>query len=767
MVALRTIRDNFSECYKRLGGFWVYNMVTGRYEGADEKTAYSVLNELYRGKSSGSEVEYHYSARMSSGRRFGKNSLQGISRKIRHTIAGNLYYDLDIVNAHPTFLRRLCEILEFENVYLDEYVRDRDTVLERWIGTNVGWKTTEDKKREVHILRTRDDVKEYVLRVINGGGNGDTSSVEVNDFYRRHQVFLDMFYKNQDYRVYRDRAYNKQRSKGQHDNVKGSALNHYLCEVEDEVLSEMEGYLQEHQNEYGTLCFDGLMTYKRGVDDVNRLTQGMSEEVSRRMGYEIRIKNKEMDEGIDLSDLRTTREIKTTDEDYAMYIMEEIKDDYKYDQEQDNLWWYNRESALWERHPVSHLRLVITNILQPYILSSPDKKQVEEQLEWIKSDSFQGRMVRMCNDRLKARNHKKFIKEKFDAIEGLFPLQNNEVIELETGIVREREKTDYFTKTTSRKIVEVPDDIRSEILDYYAAMLKTTSATYRDSLMMRMAYIMTGCNNQKIIMVFLGKQNGGKSTFLDLHSRMMEGFACWGNDRIFIQQKNKACHDSELFSLIGSRMAMVSEASSSDHYNCVIMKKISGGDTVDIRGSRDKETVNERFQCVITLAMNEMPRFKDEAFADRLNCFHFCNVFKKDSAIVKRLHELRDHFFTVLTEYAKVFYDNEKILAPCEEITSFTKDLCEEQDSVKWWCGTQRFERGLPTDYIEKTELYQRYITDCTENMVKNRVGKIEFYKTFREHLGLDEDVKIKYRNDANVDVYIRGYRGWKEAADA
>jgi len=47
---------------------------------------------------------------LNSGRLYanGGLSLQSIKRRIRHTVAGDLYDDVDMVNAHPTILAQLC-----------------------------------------------------------------------------------------------------------------------------------------------------------------------------------------------------------------------------------------------------------------------------------------------------------------------------------------------------------------------------------------------------------------------------------------------------------------------------------------------------------------------------------------------------------------------------------------------------------------------------------------------------------------------------------
>lgn len=775
MDVLRIIRDNFSEVYKRMDdGFWMFDSNNGNYYETDEKTALSIINELYHSKLKSNKVTYHYTARLKSGRRFAKNSLQGLSRKLRHTIAKSLYYDIDIVNAHPTFLLELCKKLEFKHPILEEYVTNREPLLQSWIGTDAGFlyendRSTKKKKLVKNIVSDKDSAKKYFLRVINGGGNNKTSNQVLNNFYTRHQDFLDLFYSKAEFKRFRDRAYKKtkkspENGEDSYENPRGSALNHYLCEVENNIIIMIERYLDDHYIKYGTLCFDGIMVYIKCVPDIKQLLSELEKYLHGLINYNIYLKCKEMNEDINISDLNKKEDIKTTDEDYALLLLQMIDDDFKYDAYQNELWFYNEETALWSRHKSRYLRTLISKYITPYIKTSPDHKIVEEQLEWIKSDSFQLKMVRMCEPYIEKRNDDKFIQEHFDTAVGLFPIADKKVIEFSTGFVRDRLKRDYFTRTTERQIVELTDDIRNEILDYYASMLKTKSIRYRDCLILRMAYILTGENNQKEIINFIGKKNGGKSTYLELHNHIMEDFACWANDRIFTQHKNKSCHDSELFGLRGRRMASVSELSKNEKYNCPLMKKISGNDTVDIRGAGDKRTVNEKFRCILVLATNEMPSFNDPAFADRLKCFNFCNEFEKDSQIVNRLNDLKDHFFTLLSEYAKIYYDNGKKLYSCDELSAYTKKICDEQDSVKWWCSIQNFEPGEYNDFVEKTSLFDRYKTDCEDNRIKNVVGKMDFFNKFREIYNLKEDVKIKYLNkNNNIVIQTRGYRHLKK----
>lgn len=769
--ALRIIRDNFSEVYKRMDeSFWVLNSKTQEYEETDEKTALTIINDLYHSKLKSNKVTYHYTARLKSGRRFAKNSLQGLSRKLRHTIAKSIYYDIDIVNAHPTFLLELCKKLDFDHPILEQYINNRETLLQSWIGTDAGF-IKENNKFAKNILSSTELVKKYFLKIINGGGNGTTDNQTLNEFYRTHQTFLDLFYKHPEFKQFRDRAYNKTRKNkdntdNSYDNTRGSALNHYLCEVENKILILIERYLNDNNIKYGTLCFDGLMVYINSVPNINNLLSSLEQYLFKTVNFKIYLKCKEMNENINISDLYAKEDIKISDEDYALLLLDKIKDDVLYDKKMDQVWFYDEETALWSDQKIKHIRIFITKYLIPYIKTSPDPKIIEDEINSIKSNSKQSAIVKMCEPYIEKRRDDKFIREHFDTLKGVFPIANKEVIELRTGIVRPRRKTDYFTKTTNRKIVKVSEEKRDEILGYYSSMLKTNSIEYRDNLITMNAYILTGENNQKAIVIYIGERDGGKSTFLDLHHNMLEDFACYANNRVFIEQKNNSTHDSELFNLRGKRIACLSETSKKQVYNVTLLKEISGGDRINIRGAGDKQTIDEKFNCVLVVATNQMADFdynpEDDSFPSRLWCFDFCNRFERNSAIVDKLKEDIDAYFTILCEYAKThYYDKDRVITKCDKVKEFSNNQSENKDTVKWWCKKQSFTKGDYNQFVEKTQLFEQYKEDCIQDKKKNIVGKTDFYKQFEKYFGLSEAVKIKYKNEFNIETQIRGYRNF------
>lgn len=62
-------------------------------------------------------------------------SLQSFSKRIRHTLAQDIYYDIDIVNAHPVILAQLCRELNYNCPNLKNYVKKRDDYINELTNT--------------------------------------------------------------------------------------------------------------------------------------------------------------------------------------------------------------------------------------------------------------------------------------------------------------------------------------------------------------------------------------------------------------------------------------------------------------------------------------------------------------------------------------------------------------------------------------------------------------------------------------------------------
>eukprot|EP00733_Pompholyxophrys_punicea_P001159 Pompholyxophrys_punicea_v1_NODE_514_length_1789_cov_2.587082.p1 type:complete len:374 gc:universal NODE_514_length_1789_cov_2.587082:1410-289(-) len=171
------------------------------------------------------------------GRMIAPLSLASIKKCVRHTIAGDFYYDIDMVNAHPELLRFYCVSNKWECPLLTKYCNNRVELLNDFI--------------EKVPNSNRDDAKTAFLRVINGGKlrvNEDKceSLVSFSQEMERIRIFiagtrpdlLPIALANAKKKLPPNST-----GKG---NWEGSLINLLLCEYENKVLMHMIAFSLKH-----------------------------------------------------------------------------------------------------------------------------------------------------------------------------------------------------------------------------------------------------------------------------------------------------------------------------------------------------------------------------------------------------------------------------------------------------------------------------------------------------------------------------------------
>jgi phage/plasmid-associated DNA primase len=284
---------------------------------------------------------------------------------------------------------------------------------------------------------------------------------------------------------------------------------------------------------------------------------------------------------------------------------------------------------------------------------------------------------------------------------------------------------------------------------------------------------MTTENHLKKFPNFIGERDGGKSACVEHHSKIFGEFCSPANERLFVAQKSKAVHDTEIFALKGQKMVFLSETEAEDKYNEVLIKKITGGDEMNIRQAKADHNVVEKFDTLLIVATNNLCQFKDDAFKDRLLCYNFCNKFKKDASVPLKLASLRNQFFSVLIEYCKKFYDNKLTIEWSKYALEYTQKKKDEQDTIKVWLNegieivkynkdNKDHQAEEKTFFLAKdTALYESY-KNYWANSKRVYEGKITFFKRFEEIFKLPEAKKI---NNAVLKNKM-GWAGIKQIVD-
>jgi hypothetical protein len=289
---LSFIINNF-DTYKDLIGNFT-NCKDSYKKITDDKAKKTILQNRLKNKSN--EIIYKPAQRSFNGRMFSTTpSLQSMNKIIRHTIARDLYDDVDIVNCHPVILQAICEKMCIRTPNLDRYITERDYIIE-------------EHKDYV------EDPKTFFLSLINDGNRkfDDTESFAFN-FYNEIKVIQKKIAE------YRKDLYKTAKTHNP-SNPYGTCINYFLCEIENKIIQCLYEYCKENKIKVGALCFDGMMIEKGIITDFIPLEQ----HIKKILGITIKLVIKPMNKHVELPELD---ELKNKD---TNFVVEPVKDEDSY-----------------------------------------------------------------------------------------------------------------------------------------------------------------------------------------------------------------------------------------------------------------------------------------------------------------------------------------------------------------------------------------------------------------------------------------------------
>lgn len=225
------------------------------------------------------KIDVKYKQNKSYGRYYaiGSVSLQSFPREVRHTIAKDYYIDVDIKNAHPVILLKLCKDEKIDCEDLEEYVKNRDKLL-----------------KDLKI--SREEAKKVYLALINGGSNDynnlkyKTTHIKLfkKEMKNIHNHFCEKY--EDEYKLH---VKEKKKQKITF-NLKASFLNKILCNEENKILMKMYDFFKSPKN--CVLCFDGIMLDKKNKYDLKQCEKYIKDTLK----YDIKLSEKPFDEALKL-----------------------------------------------------------------------------------------------------------------------------------------------------------------------------------------------------------------------------------------------------------------------------------------------------------------------------------------------------------------------------------------------------------------------------------------------------------------------------------
>lgn len=189
------------------------------------------------------EATYKYSKNRKDGRMFGINSIQGVNGFVRNFLLDdNEFKDVDIINAHPTFLLNICKEHDIACPYLSDYINNRSKILEDIM--------------EVEEI-TKGEAKEKILIMMN------SHNKKIPTKYKWLKGFKNEMYEIRENLIKIDdfQYVLKYIDEEDANNLEGKFLNHILCIEENKVLQILITKCKTLNLKIFALMFDGLVLY--------------------------------------------------------------------------------------------------------------------------------------------------------------------------------------------------------------------------------------------------------------------------------------------------------------------------------------------------------------------------------------------------------------------------------------------------------------------------------------------------------------------------
>lgn len=258
--------------------------------------SFSTLQQ-YQKKIKNGLIKVQYQQKDKRGRiwAIGSQSLQSFPRIIRGTIAKGIYYDIDMVNAHPTILKFLCDEYKQDCSNLTLYINNRDKIIADIFACNLN--------------ESYDSIKNGILAIINGGNcifNKLNKTKWLIDFKAEIATIHDKFASK--FATYFEKVRQHRILEGKNYNHKASLMNHLLCNYENVYLTCMIEYLKTKKiiNKIYVCCFDGIMIPIDKVKNIDVLLANLEKEIYTQYNIKLSLKVKEMAE-LDMTDIPQTQ----------------------------------------------------------------------------------------------------------------------------------------------------------------------------------------------------------------------------------------------------------------------------------------------------------------------------------------------------------------------------------------------------------------------------------------------------------------------------
>ena len=626
---------------------------------------------------------YQYSTgtlKEKGGRLYCGNSIQGLPKFIRGFLMKHTT-DIDAKNCHPRILRYICKIHNISCQNLEIYLENRDI-----------------------IIKTGEATKNDYLKAINDG--------------KLNKKIQDKFFKEFDYEMkhiqkniikikeYKDIVDSVPKEKEEY-NLHGSALNRILCMYENNILYEIIKFLNDNKIEIAALMFDGLMIYGNYYED-NNLLENITKIVEKKFnGLNMEWAYKEHCNKLKFDNLKNDYDneidndilpnyikkiIESPSECIIADVMKELYGNKYYYIDPDKKKWIEYKNKMWIESCFG-MRPLIDTVFHEEIQKNLDKINIELEKYDEKTFNYENILEKkdiLCNvckrlqKTVEKNNILKELSEKcintdfmidMNKQKYMIPIKNGKIINLKTLEIRDRDENDKFNYECQVNYINLTNNDENIAKKYFMDLFCNNELIVKCVINI-IKSVITG---EKLRYIFFctGTGRNGKSLLFKLLKLMFNKSMDIISELVIINSKSgKSNINTEIEKLDKIRIGYVTELKEDDTLNSEMIKKISGGDDIDLR-SLHKTNSTLTPTCNLFVLTNELPKFKvEEAIIDRIVVIPFNNKFEVNITYEYDMLKNIDILFSYILKYGVI---SDKFNFPLEMLEA-KKEYIEDND---------------------------------------------------------------------------------------
>jgi P4 family phage/plasmid primase-like protien len=384
---------------------------------------------------------------------------------------------------------------------------------------------------------------------------------------------------------------------------------------------------------------------------------------------------------------------------YKFKCVTDLKTKYIYEFNEKNLW-VNNLSASSIRNIISNEmyddfnnQINIKNIELSKLKKDDDRRQYIEKdikilleiLKKLRRTADKNNILREISDIIEDNEFENTMNKQ----EYILPLKNKKIIDMRTLEIKERTIDHKFDYECGANYIDMTEQQEKDAKEYFMSLFCNNENTMKCIL-----NIIKSCFTGiplRYLFVCTGSGRNGKSLLFKLLNIMFKkGMDIISND-VILEKKSNSNLNTEMEKLDKCRLAYVSELKETDKLNETNIKKITGGDPINLR-TLQKTDATLIATCCLWILTNQLPKFDVEpAIMDRLIILPFNNKFNIDPTYEKKMIDMIDVLFSYILKYGEIKYEFELT----DEMKQSKNDY--EEDNKKDYLG------DFIDDYIVKS----------------------------------------------------------------